>query len=91
MAMPMLARKTKGSTTDSMVSDMAARDKTTASPTYTGSSRSTRSFVSLMTTENPARKHFSLQMERMASMASMVSWSAPDLSYWIIIMVASPA
>ena len=31
--MPMLARNTKGSTTDSMVIDMAARDSATARPT----------------------------------------------------------
>ena len=89
--MPMLSRNTKGSTTDSMVSDMARRDSSTASPTYTGSSRSTRSLVSLMTTENPARKHFSLHSFRTASMACIVSSAAPDFSYWMIIMVESPA
>ena len=88
--MPMLAIKTRGSTVDSSVTLMASRASSTARPTNSGSSLSMMSRVSLMTTEKPARKHFSLQTCRTCSMASMVSSEAPGWSYWMIIMVASP-
>ena len=80
-AKPMLARKIKGSTVDSRVSIMANRASSTARPTKTGSSLSIRSRVSLMTTEKPARKHFSLQTFRTCSMASIVSSDAPGWLY----------
>ena len=80
-AKPMLARKIKGSTVDSSVSSMAQRASSTARPTNMGSSLSIRSRVSLMTTEKPAKKHFSLQIFRTCSMHSMVSSDAPGWLY----------
>jgi len=80
-ARPMLVRKINGSTVDSSVTIMATRASSTARPTKMGSSLSIRSRVSLMTTEKPARKHFSLQARRTCSMASMVSSEAPGWLY----------
>ena len=81
MAKPMLAKMMNGSTVDSSVSSMAASASSTARPTKMGSSLSITSRVSLMTTEKPARKHFSLQILRISSMACIVSSDAPAFSY----------
>ena len=86
----MFTIKIAGSTHDSNASPSAISDRITASKTNIGSSLSTKSLVSLMTTEKPARKHFSLQILRISEIAFIVSSEAPGLSYCIIIMVASP-
>ena len=86
----MLSIKATGSSQESMVTHMAATDRTAAISTYRGISLEIKSLVSLVKTEKPARKQFLLHRFRTCWMAFMVASEAPGWSYWTIIMVASP-
>ena len=90
MAMPMLARNTKGTSQPSRKIIMAAQAHRTARPTYTGSSFSHRSFRSVTSADIPETKHCFPAMERISRMASMVTSSEVALSKKMAIMVASP-
>ena len=73
MLTPMENRKTSGASQLSRRSIMAAQASSTASPTYTGSSLSHRSFRSVTSADMPVTKHCCPASERICRMASMVT------------------
>ena len=89
IAIPILSRKKIGIRNESMVNDNTTSDRTTASNTYTGTSLSDRSRISVTTADIPLRKHCSLEMARICSTASIVSSADIVVSYMINISVPS--
>ena len=89
IAIPILSRKKIGIRNESMVNDNTTSDRITASSTYTGTSLSDRSRISVTTADIPLRKHCSLEMARICSTASIVSSADIVVSYMINISVPS--